>query len=1198
MWPRLRTRRALGPAHRRTRGSMPAFAAALTAGLTAAAVLGTPQPSSLAATAPAEVPSWDVDFPAGLQPGETRLVSSPEVPPDEEGQPVSGRLVAGAPAISDDGRVVAQQAFNQDGESESPPFARIYRRDLASGERTVHGDRFYDSTVPSLDGDGDTVAYQSQRDEIQRSGSLGDIDVFVDRWTDFGEGEGFLTEQVTGTTGDLTYQRQVGCDPRLVEESWSESSRCGPQLSTDGRAVAFESFLSPASSTLSTTVEGEPSGSALGGSVQLVDFGDQAALRTIVVRAGGGLPVQLTRPTVRGTGFFLEEALTGPPPCVEVTLEAGESCYVQVGFTRSGECTTRTGRLLIGSPTPRGRTELALVADDLSGCPGSGSGRPGRAAAGLAGGVARGEAGGVAGGANGQVVNPGCPVPSAQATGPAVPLPDDQSSLRVHDLGGRSVGTSMLVAQNILNYGNPARLTFAAEGCGVVMLAPGDRSDLENACTPGAVLEFAQSCTAYLAFTPGAVRSYAASLRLRPVCCGSERLFRYWGAGVRSGVVVRRDGDGDGSFTGTADPPARLVNRGPAGGAVDADSFALAGNGRYVAFTSTLNGRLDEARLFRHDTDRAGDGTFAPGATVSVPMSAPDGGGPPSRVAQPSISGDGTRLAFTRVRFGGEELIPTQVEVADLRQRRAVVVSTPGASPAGGDRDSLAPAISRDGSTVTYVSSATLESVPAERFGDWVFVRDLAPDLAGTGTPGNEIVSLTTVTEESDGTAGLPAVNRDGAVVTFLSPDRLTEDGGSGFAQIYARSRYGDPVVSPAAVTFPTGQVRVTGPTREVSVQNLGPGPLAVSEVVTGPFAIGASCEGAVVHRGETCTAGVALATPVPGPQEGALTWTMGSVAWEGTEAVVPLMGTAVPTLLLVSPDETGFEEQLVGVPSAPVRMTATNAGSVPMSVVVRTVPVTPPAELLPDPDAAGDDPADDPAADPDDEPPEDPEPALPEEETEFLLLPVGERPDVLVPDLTALPEDEDEEAPDPTEDEAAPGGPNGPDDPNDPDAPPPPEPEVLPDCDELPPGGSCSFLAFWRPTQLQPRAATVEVVGSVEETEYPEQAALTGLVLAPLVEYSPTVVRDGRVVFVSGEGFLPGQPLQLTWDTGIVAGPVVVPDEAGAFEAPLVMVKGRGPGLRQLVISMPGVPGSEIDAPPLLVVPGTAQPPDWGVRN
>jgi hypothetical protein len=105
------------------------------------------------------------------------------------------------------------------------------------------------------------------------------------------------------------------------------------------------------------------------------------------------------------------------------------------------------------------------------------------------------------------------------------------------------------------------------------------------------------------------------------------------------------------------------------------------------------------------------------------------------------------------------------------------------------------------------------------------------------------------------------------------------------------------------------------------------------------------------------------------------------------------------------------------------------------------------------------------------------------------------------------------------------------------------------------------------------------------------------GAAKAPEITFAPAVAHEGRVTFVSGEFFLPGVPLQLEWSRGPVAVPLVIPDASGSFTVPTVVIKGPGAGPRTLTVTMPLV-SQPVEASPLMVVVGSAQPPDFLTRN
>jgi hypothetical protein len=107
----------------------------------------------------------------------------------------------------------------------------------------------------------------------------------------------------------------------------------------------------------------------------------------------------------------------------------------------------------------------------------------------------------------------------------------------------------------------------------------------------------------------------------------------------------------------------------------------------------------------------------------------------------------------------------------------------------------------------------------------------------------------------------------------------------------------------------------------------------------------------------------------------------------------------------------------------------------------------------------------------------------------------------------------------------------------------------------------------------------------------------VTGSVVEPAFAFSPAVAYEGQVLFVVGRHFLPHAPLTLTWSRGPIATDDVVTDATGSFSVPAVILRGAGYGERTLTVTMRGVRG-KVTGPPLLIVPGSAQPPDFVSRN
>jgi hypothetical protein len=151
--------------------------------------------------------------------------------------------------------------------------------------------------------------------------------------------------------------------------------------------------------------------------------------------------------------------------------------------------------------------------------------------------------------------------------------------------------------------------------------------------------------------------------------------------------------------------------------------------------------------------------------------------------------------------------------------------------------------------------------------------------------------------------------------------------------------------------------------------------------------------------------------------------------------------------------------------------------------------------------------------------------------------------------------------------------------------------------CPSVPASRSCELRLAFRPLDLGDLAGTFEVVAARDGVEVSVLVPATGTTLEPELSFSPSVAQQGRVTFLSGEHFMPGRPLDLEWSRGPMGSPEVVPEPDGSFAAPIVVLAGAGTGERTVVATTAGVTG-EVESPPLLVVPGSAQPPDFVSRH
>ena len=186
-------------------------------------------------------------------------------------------------------------------------------------------------------------------------------------------------------------------------------------------------------------------------------------------------------------------------------------------------------------------------------------------------------------------------------------------------------------------------------------------------------------------------------------------------------------------------------------------------DGRYIAYTSDY-GKLvsgdsnESADVFRHDRES--------GTSVLVSVGF-QGGTPSGNSRQPSISGDGSKVAFTS--DAGDSLLNedtgsgNQVYLRDIGAERTERISV---TLAGGPPDGTAegPSISADGRYVAFESASTnLVAATAGLDGPYqVYRRDRQ---AGT----TDLVSVDANGLPTTGGSGQAAISRDGRMVAFIS---------------------------------------------------------------------------------------------------------------------------------------------------------------------------------------------------------------------------------------------------------------------------------------------------------------------------------------------------------------------------------------------------------------------------------------------
>ena len=232
------------------------------------------------------------------------------------------------------------------------------------------------------------------------------------------------------------------------------------------------------------------------------------------------------------------------------------------------------------------------------------------------------------------------------------------------------------------------------------------------------------------------------------------------------------------------------------------DSFypAISGDGRFVAFASEASNLVagddnDATDIFVHDRE-TGETTL-----VSVTSSGAQANGNSSAAWPPSISADGSRIAFlSRARNLAPGLSIESPEHLFVRDRAAGTTQIADLSGTGerGNAPASAPAISDDGLVVSFTSAASNLSPLTGEGGIHVYVRDLAAgttrvvDLNPAGAPGNG----------SSHNGLLSALSADGRYAAFSSAaDDLLGPGKDVNAAIDVFVRDLDPFVPPTAIT-------------------------------------------------------------------------------------------------------------------------------------------------------------------------------------------------------------------------------------------------------------------------------------------------------------------------------------------------------------------------------------------------------------
>ncbi|HEX5404943.1 MAG TPA: hypothetical protein VFX16_21855, partial [Pseudonocardiaceae bacterium] len=590
---------------------------------------------------------------------------------------------------------------------------RIYARNRLAGTTTLLSDGGrVAATSPAISAIGRLVAYETS-DIVSDENQIDVVDRLATGRGKFDTAGNLVRTQVTGNAGDPRFQRVTACP---LNNEARGLGRCGPALSADGSTLAYPAQLSPVSPGLLVSVsDGEGNVSA---EANIVDFvsSDTMAFggaefgvlsETVSYVNISGSPIRWVGTPVATAPFQIRENTCGG--LVAPTLAVDQTCQIniQVDATaacpRAGVTDVLSGQLTTNATNPDGQTGLGLVAE----CSANGDETDEAANIPL-----------VTTPSAVTTTTAGCaPVPTGLplVAGPHVsPENTDNGNTDVVDSGPTQLGRPTLAWTTITGIG---LLNFTAPDCTVRLTDPATAKPTgpppPNGLPPceqnqelgteiGEDDIVPTSCNAYVLIAPRQLATTASLLTLENFECFIDCVpftnFYFTTTGVRN-VVVAKHGPRFASAVGT------VISVNSAGVPLpNAAAPSLSTKGRFVAFTATQ--ATGGAQVWRHDTDAAGNGTHRSGATNLV--SCRPGAGACQALTSPgfpSISGDGTRIAFLAEPSAGAA---NQVYVRETVAARTLLVSSDrGAGAKASDGQALNPVISQDGSTVAFSSVAS-----------------------------------------------------------------------------------------------------------------------------------------------------------------------------------------------------------------------------------------------------------------------------------------------------------------------------------------------------------------------------------------------------------------------------------------------------------------------------------------------------------
>lgn len=802
------------------------------------------------------------------------------------------------PAISANGRYVAfqsQATLNVSGSVVPPPPTtssqspaasappgnyRVYVRDQTGNVTSLLSNPNTGiATAPTISGTGKLVSYLF-------NGGIENSVVVVNRQA---TGKGAFDTQpnlavttVTGTANDVQFERIPGCPTGIGKAGAIRTTPCGPKLSADGSTLVYPAQQDPVSPVLTVTdFDDSIAGNVVDfGTISNDVFSEQQINYTL---SSGSQPVPFTGFTITGP-FTIGEPFEGSGTnCAAGTFQPGVTCNVVVD-ANSSACPTigstdyfkeLTGTLETDSPVPDGQSSVTLVAFCNAAFTGDSTGLTSSLSATRAAAAA-------------------CPAAPKGLTVVAEPAAQQTNSDDdLADFGSAVIGQPVA---SIFRFTVPDNTTvqFSSPDCGFQLISPailGLPAGQPLSCTPSTATGV-QSCTAYVLVSPSIVGTDVASfINVNPDDDFNTGVVTYVSVtGLSDIVIARHDKTGAGNFA--ASPSIVVSVDGSSQPILDASEPSVSTTGRYVAFTGEApsGATAGSTAVWLHDTDSAGNRTYHSGATTLVScLPGSSGAGTCLTAADadsPSISGDGSQVAFATIAASGE------VYVRNVTGAATTLVSAQATGTAANNQ-SYAPSMSQDGSTVAYISTATdLEAKATPAHAANLYVRTLA-----SGGPAiSELATPTGVSLPAGDDIALPDVDAGGGLVTFQTSQQLVAVAPPAVTSVYTFLREPALAFAPSPVSFGTMNAGNVPGTLTVTVTDVGPGPGTVTTAgTTSPFGINiGACAGAVLHDGGSCVLTVSLIPHHAGSDHGTLTATVADVFGSPTVFTAPITATVV----------------------------------------------------------------------------------------------------------------------------------------------------------------------------------------------------------------------------------------------------------------------------------------------------------------